>query len=384
MNLTNNNISIVFFTYHDFTSHEITGGTRRLLELIKGFSEKGINVIVISPTSSVISSMTGISHIEIKNCKKSIFPLGLYNFFINFFKIRYNLKKIKYNYSIAIDVPYGIQMLLMNFHNINFIVWQDFIEYRKIQFDFLGINIYLKNIYLMIFKKIEYFVLKHVSLINVQCNFDFQQLIKRHPSIKNIIETKTIIIPNNINPSWLNVSNDFSKKFTHFPFIISFIGNLSDNRKGLHLLLEAFVNSSSLKKQCILNIIGSGNLLEHYKQKYILEKNIIFFGNLKNPYDILSNSSLLVVPSLADSFPNTILEALRLGVPVIGSRIGGIPEILVYDNLLFDPSSTSLALKLESLLLNEQYENTLLQCDIRAKKLTFDWVERILNMILEN
>ena len=49
---------------------------------------------------------------------------------------------------------------------------------------------------------------------------------------------------------------------------------------------------------------------------------------------------LLVVPSKGDNSPSVISEALMCGTKVIGSSIGGIPEMLNYDhNLMFDPHS---------------------------------------------
>ena len=44
--------------------------------------------------------------------------------------------------------------------------------------------------------------------------------------------------------------------------------------------------------------------------------------------EILQQLDLLIVPSHQDNSPSVIGEALSLGVPVMGSRVGGIPEIL--------------------------------------------------------
>jgi glycosyltransferase involved in cell wall biosynthesis len=55
---------------------------------------------------------------------------------------------------------------------------------------------------------------------------------------------------------------------------------------------------------------------------------------------VFSSIDALIVPSLwNDTFPGVVFEAFGYGVPVIGSRRGGIPEMIVHgeNGLLFDP-----------------------------------------------
>ena len=49
---------------------------------------------------------------------------------------------------------------------------------------------------------------------------------------------------------------------------------------------------------------------------------------------------MLVMPSRAESFPYVVLEACAAGVPMVASRVGGIPEIL-HEDLLFEPNSAA-------------------------------------------
>ncbi len=46
--------------------------------------------------------------------------------------------------------------------------------------------------------------------------------------------------------------------------------------------------------------------------------------------EIYAGADLLLLPSLADNFPNVIGEALSAGTPVAGSRVGGVPEMIVH------------------------------------------------------
>jgi glycosyltransferase involved in cell wall biosynthesis len=60
-----------------------------------------------------------------------------------------------------------------------------------------------------------------------------------------------------------------------------------------------------------------------------------------NVADFLSALDVFVLPSLSESMPNTLLEALRLGLPGIGSAVGAVPEILASCGLLVPPGDVS-------------------------------------------
>jgi glycosyltransferase involved in cell wall biosynthesis len=81
------------------------------------------------------------------------------------------------------------------------------------------------------------------------------------------------------------------------------------------------------------------------------------------------------VPSLFDSYPNTVLEALHVGIPVIGSRVGGIPDQLVHDELLFPPmDAEAIASRIERCVREPGYYARLRElCAERRESFLFDW-----------
>ena len=95
------------------------------------------------------------------------------------------------------------------------------------------------------------------------------------------------------------------------------------------------------------------------------------------------NSALLVVPSYADSCPNTVMEGLFYNVPVIGSNRGGIPEILMNREWLFEPNAESLKLKIEDVINNDNLKILKEKQLIRSKELTCDWGYRM-RLIVES
>ncbi len=129
-----------------------------------------------------------------------------------------------------------------------------------------------------------------------------------------------------------------------------YFGRLS-KEKGVFTLLQ----SHALHQDFPLKIVGSGPLEKEIKGKY---KNVQFLGYKQGEelHEIISQASFVVVPSeWYENCSMVILEAMAYGKPVIGSRIGGIPE-QIEDNktgLLFEPGNKNdLALQMKTLIEN--------------------------------
>lgn len=101
-----------------------------------------------------------------------------------------------------------------------------------------------------------------------------------------------------------------------------YLGRLS-KEKGIVTLLEAHQRISGVVP---LKIVGTGPLEQELRTKYI---NVEFLGYKSGEElnEVLSRSSFMVVPSECnENCSMAVLEAMARGKPVIGSRIGGIPE----------------------------------------------------------
>ncbi len=110
-------------------------------------------------------------------------------------------------------------------------------------------------------------------------------------------------------------------------------------RKGPNILLKAFSSlldelDSEIRKTTLLIMAGSGEMLPALKaQAKILgiEKNVMFTGKVGDELvpKLFKIADIFVLPSItAEAFGMVILEAMASGVPVVATRVGGIPEIL--------------------------------------------------------
>jgi glycosyltransferase involved in cell wall biosynthesis len=107
-----------------------------------------------------------------------------------------------------------------------------------------------------------------------------------------------------------------------------------------------------------LKLVGSGPLLEVTRQlasSLGVAQRVEFLGECKNTAEILSQSAIFVLSTFYEAFPISILEAMRTGLPIVATKVGGIPEA-VSDGLngfLVPPSRDDLmAESLRRLFLN--------------------------------
>ena len=104
---------------------------------------------------------------------------------------------------------------------------------------------------------------------------------------------------------------------------IGFVGRL-DTNKGVNI----FIETAKRLKDFQFNIAGTGPLEEYLKSQCKKQENVRFYGRIENPYEFLKNQDLLIVPSIREPYGNVIVEAGIMKVPVIASKIDGIPEII--------------------------------------------------------
>lgn len=104
-----------------------------------------------------------------------------------------------------------------------------------------------------------------------------------------------------------------------------YAGRLS-TEKGVVWLLQA---AATLPHR--IKVAGDGPLSDALKQAFGDCPNIEFLGHLSRPQiiDLLAHARLSVTPSLWwENNPLSVMEALCAGTPVVGTRLGGIPELL--------------------------------------------------------
>ncbi|WP_290218027.1 glycosyltransferase family 4 protein [Corynebacterium atrinae] len=117
-----------------------------------------------------------------------------------------------------------------------------------------------------------------------------------------------------------------------------------------------------------LELVGGGRLHEELKsqaQTLGIDDSVSFRGQLspKEVVEAIDNADVLLQPSLSEGLPRTVIEAMSRALPVVGSRVGGIPE-LVAPEFLINPGdaeelSSILALLLDDSVYHKQSSRSL-------------------------
>ena len=124
---------------------------------------------------------------------------------------------------------------------------------------------------------------------------------------------------------------------------ILYVGNLGEH-KGVHVLLNAFKKINNINIR--LDIVGKGLCSEKLKLMSQNDNRIKFHDFLegKELLKMYLHSNLTVVPSIwYDNSPMVIYESFSYGTPVIGSKIGGIPELIEdgFNGYLFEAGNVN-------------------------------------------
>jgi len=119
--------------------------------------------------------------------------------------------------------------------------------------------------------------------------------------------------------------------------------------KGISFLIESFKMLLNSGIHAKLYLLGSGeeeNSLRDLIYNQEVEEDVVFLGYRSNPLAIMRKMDLLILPSKEEGFGRVLLEAMGVGVAVIGTKVGGIPEIIDNEvNGLLVPYGDVLALK---------------------------------------
>jgi len=169
------------------------------------------------------------------------------------------------------------------------------------------------------------------TTIAIDCT-TFNELRKRSP------DSNISYIPNPIDIRTLPQRSEMGDQ------TIVFLGWVIKT-KGIEELLTAWQQVYKKHNNWSLKIVGP------YQTQYYEELRAVYsFGGVRmmgekshdEAMEILNRSSIFILPSYTEGFPNAVLEAMALGKPVIATRVGAIPDILADGcGMLIRPRCTS-------------------------------------------
>jgi glycosyltransferase involved in cell wall biosynthesis len=182
------------------------------------------------------------------------------------------------------------------------------------------------------------YTLSRVDHVIAVCRSDAEKLLSLGLSSR-----KLSIIPNGFNHNFFKpIPQQLARKRLGLPLnkkMILSVGTLHEV-KGFEYLIDAIHMISKVRDDTITVIVGSGPLerkLREKIEKLDLKQRVSLIGwEPHNNIPLWMNASdIFVLPSINEGFPTVIPEVMACGKPVIGTRVGGIPDAILNDEVGF-------------------------------------------------
>lgn len=161
-------------------------------------------------------------------------------------------------------------------------------------------------------------------------------------------ENDCVVLLNPVNSLDKKV-DDQLKKHLDGDYTFLYVGQI-EAHKGIKILIDAFKNIQNENIRLIC--VGEGSCLNHL-QSHTYDSRVEFKGKQNSlvVQQLMSSADCLIVPSVCyENLPTVILEARAVGLPVVGSNFAGIKEMLISEELLFEPKTEELEKKLKWIL----------------------------------
>lgn len=203
------------------------------------------------------------------------------------------------------------------------------------------------------------------------------QVISVSPSIEDefvyrrLLKNKNHIIYNVVDLERVKTLSNSLEYLKNEIFDIAFLGRLTPQKNPL-LFCEVIKKFKEINNEITAVMIGDGELrseVEKYIEENNLQENIKMMGFKKNPYQIIKNAKLLLMPSEYEGFGLAAVESLSLGKPVVCSGVGGLKEVVTPECGWICNDVTDYISEIRRLLTDRKYyENKSKNARIRAEK----------------
>lgn len=202
-------------------------------------------------------------------------------------------------------------------------------------------------------------MLRNANLIFVLDDDSLNQYINYN---KNVVKVNnSIILP----------EEDYSDKQLHNPIRLLFVGRLS-KVKRIDEIIKAVENC---KEDVVLTIVGDGEERTHLES--LVETNRVKFTGALKPDQVkneMIRGDILVMNSVLEGEPMTIIEAMSYGMPIITTNVGGISELVEFGGNAIETDGTFLQIICAIKNITSQYTEKVALSLCRARDYDFKLV----------
>lgn len=141
-------------------------------------------------------------------------------------------------------------------------------------------------------------------------------------------------------------------------------------------LLRAWPSVLAANPRARLLLVGRGREMESaaaLAASLGVEASVTFAGGLDDVSPAYAAADLQVLPSRGEGLPYALLEGMSVGLPIVATRVGGVPECVEHDvtGLLVPPSNPQALAEALSLLLSDEPRRTLMSARAKSASMAF-------------
>lgn len=180
-----------------------------------------------------------------------------------------------------------------------------------------------------IYEKIALLTMKscnHVIAVSHKMKMDLEQKLAPYKKI-SVVENMLSLT----NAAKIRTAR--SKKENNDKIELLFVGRLS-SEKGLLSFLDALKNNAS-REQFHLTVLGDGAervLIEKFLEEHKIKNLVTLHGFVSDPSSYFVKPDVLIMPSLREGLPMTLIESLASGIPVLANNVGAIASMVTHEH----------------------------------------------------
>lgn len=183
-------------------------------------------------------------------------------------------------------------------------------------------------------QEVEYFCLRHFFNMVISVSDEARQF---HKEIGKLPDRKTCTIYNGIDLSHFPVSPQSNREAVlrefNIPAASTVLITVAVLRelKGIQYMIRALPEILSVHPDLYYLIAGSGDfqsaLMDEAARVGVSER-VVFAGARKDVPALMSASDIFILPTLTEALPTVLAEAMAASLPILASRVGGVPEMV--------------------------------------------------------
>lgn len=288
----------------------LAGAPRHLLSILENIDYKKFTIFVISPPGPLAAEVRSLK----KNIDLEIVPMNSRIDIGAIREIRSNIKHLKPDIIHIHGTRAGLLARVASIGLDSPIIYTEHLWTKQYRLR----NPFLHGLQIFGLWFLDMFTTANIAVSQAVKDFMVDNQISRYEKI--------VVIYNAIELPRTKAKIFSDKK----EILLGTVGSLN-YQKGIQFLIRAMPRILKEFPNVKLEIVGEGTykkVLQSEVDSLKLKNKVIFAGFVKNIYERIEKFDVYIQPSISESFGLAIIQAMGMGIPVVATTTGGIPEVV--------------------------------------------------------